>query len=191
MIPRRAFVVAAVLGPALATLALLAYGFTREPRYIDSPIIGRPAPTFALPLFDGHTFRLEDLRGKVVFVNFWASWCPPCRAEVPMLEAAWRRLGPQGVAFLGINTQDEEPRARAFLQEYGISFPNGRDPVGRIAIDYGVWGLPEAFIVDREGRITYKHIGTIHPTLLAVKIDEALRGVVTATQGRGEYQSIR
>ncbi len=191
MTRRRLFVAAGVLLPALAVLALLAYGFTREPRYIESPIVGRPAPSFALTLFDGRTVRLEDFRGQIVFIDFWASWCPPCRAEAPVLEATWRRLREQGVLFLGVNTQDEEPNARAFLEEFGISFPNGRDPGGRIAIDYGVWGLPEAFIVDPAGRVTYKHIGTLGAVLLASKIDEARRDVVSATQGRGDYQSIR
>lgn len=187
----RLFVAAGILVPALATLALLAYGFTREPRYLDSPIIGRPAPGFALRLFDGQAIALDDLRGKVVFVNFWASWCPPCRAEAPMLEATWQQLREQGVVFLGVNTQDEEPRARAFLREFGISFPNGRDPDGRIAIDYGVWGLPEAFIIDPSGRITYKHVGTLVQPLLLARLDEARRGVVSPTQGRGDYQSTR
>jgi cytochrome c biogenesis protein CcmG/thiol:disulfide interchange protein DsbE len=188
---RRFSVAAAVLLPALAVLALLAYGFTREPRYIESPIVGRPAPGFALTLFDGRAVQLQDFRGKVVFVTFWASWCPPCRAEAPMLEATWRRLQEQGVLFLGVNTQDEEPRARAFLQEFGITFPNGRDPDGRIAIDYGVWGLPEAFVVDPTGRITYKHIGTIGQALLLAKLQEARHGVVSTSQGRGDYQSTR
>lgn len=190
-IRRRALIASAVLVPSLAVLALLAYGFGREPRFIESPMLGRPAPPFTLTLFDGRTLRLEDLRGRVVLLNFWASWCPPCRAEAPMLEAMWRELKGQDVVFLGVNTQDEAPRAQAFLDEFGITYPNGRDPGGRIAIDYGVWGLPEAFVVDPEGRITYKHIGTVGRTLLAAKIDEARRGVVSGRQGRGEYQSTR
>jgi len=180
-----------VLLPALAVLALLAYGFTREPRYIESPMLGRPAPAFTLALFDGRTLRLEDLRGQVVFLNILASWCPPCRAEAPVLEATWRRLKDQGVVFVGISTQDEEDRARAFLDEFGITYTNGRDPGGRIAIDYGVWGLPETFFIGPDGRITYKHIGTLGPGLIVAKLDETRRGVVSAAQGRGEYQSTR
>jgi cytochrome c biogenesis protein CcmG/thiol:disulfide interchange protein DsbE len=144
---RRLLVGSAILLPAVAVLALLAFGFGREPRYIESPMLGRPAPPFSLVLFDGRALRLEDLRGQVVLLNFWASWCPPCRSEAPALEAAWQRIKDHGVVLLGINTQDEEDRARAFLDEFGIGYPNGRDAGGRIAIDYGVWGLPEAFFI--------------------------------------------
>jgi cytochrome c biogenesis protein CcmG/thiol:disulfide interchange protein DsbE len=187
----RLVVAAAILFPAIAVLALLGYGFTREPRYIESPMLGRPAPSFTLALFDGRELRLEDYRGKVVFVNFWASWCPPCRAEAPMLEAMWRELKDRDVLFVGNNTQDEEPKARAFVEEFGLTYANGRDPRGTIAIDYGVWGLPEAFIVDPMGRITYKHIGTIGAGVLLAKLDEARQGAVSAAQGRGDYQSTR
>lgn len=181
----------ALLVPAVAVLALLAYGFGREPASIRSPLVGRPAPPFSLQLFDGTTLRLEDLRGKVVFLNFWASWCPPCRAEAPLLEEASRHYADTGVVFLGINTQDKDDAARDFMQEFGITYPNGKDPGGKIAVDYGIWGLPETFFIDTEGRITYKHIGAIRWPALTVKIDEARRHIVSTTEGRGSYQSAR
>ncbi len=188
---RRLAVLAAILGPAVAVLALLAYGFGRESRDIRSPLIARPAPVLTLALFDGSTIRLEDLKGKVVFLNFWASWCPPCRAEARMLEEAWRKYKDDGVVFLGVNTQDTEEAARNFLEEFSITYPNGQDPGGRIAIDYGTWGLPESFFIDAAGRITYKHVGAIGWETLLAKVEEARRGIVSAGEGRGEYQSSR
>jgi cytochrome c biogenesis protein CcmG/thiol:disulfide interchange protein DsbE len=175
----------------LGVLALLAYGFTTEPRYIPTPFLAKPAPSFTLTLFDGTVLRLDDLRGKVVFLNFWASWCPPCRAEARMLEAAWQKYKDQGVLFLGVNIQDQEESARAFIDEFGVTYPNGLDRGSRIAIDYGVWGLPETFFIDRDGRITYKHVGALGWTTITAKLDEARRGVVSAAEGRGEYQSSR
>ena len=120
--------IALSLAPVLVLLGLLAYGFTREPRAIPSPLVGKPAPDFQLTLFDGSQVRLSDFRDRVVFLNFWASWCPPCRAEAPLLEAAWRHYRDRGVVFLGVNIQDREASAREFLEEFGITFPNGRDP---------------------------------------------------------------
>lgn len=179
--------VVAVLG----VLALLGYGMTREPKYIPSPLIARPAPSFTLSLFGGATLRLEELRDKVVFLNFWASWCPPCRAEARTLEAAWRKYREQGVVFVGVNIQDKEESAREFLAEFGITYPNGIDRGARIAIEYGVWGLPETFFIDRDGRITYKHVGSLGWQTITTKLEEATRGVVSASEGRGEYQSSR
>ena len=92
------------------------------------------------------------------------------------------------VVFIGANIQDEEPAARAFLEEFGISYPNVIDRGSRVAIAYGVWGLPETFIIDRQGRITYKHVGALGWTAVTAKIEEALRGVVSATEGRGDYR---
>jgi cytochrome c biogenesis protein CcmG/thiol:disulfide interchange protein DsbE len=188
---RRLLSAAAILGPALAILGLLGYGLTTEPKYIPTPFIAKPAPPFALALFDGGTLTLHQLRGKVVFLNFWASWCPPCRAEARMLEAAWQKHREQGVVFLGVNIQDEEENARAFLQEFGITYPNGLDRGARIAIEYGVWGLPETFFIDRDGRITYKHVGALGWQTITAKLEEAARGMVSASEGRGEYQSSR
>jgi cytochrome c biogenesis protein CcmG/thiol:disulfide interchange protein DsbE len=188
---RRWTIAIAILAPAVAILALLAYGFTTDPRYIPSPLVAKPAPPFTLTLFDGGVLRLDRLRGKVVFLNFWASWCVPCREEARDLEAAWRTYKAQGVMFIGIDIQDKEPDARAFLDEFGITYPNGTDHGSKIAIDYGVYGIPETFFIDRTGRITYKHIGALDARLIASKLDETIRGVASAAEGRGEYQSSR
>ncbi|MGH7829610.1 MAG: TlpA family protein disulfide reductase [Candidatus Binatia bacterium] len=170
---------------------LLAYGFSRDPRYIPSPLIAQPAPAFTTTLFDGKKIALEDLRGKVVFLNFWASWCPPCRAEARELESVSRRLKDADVVFLGINIQDKEEDAVAFLEEFGITYPNGRDMSGKIAIDYGVWGIPETFFIDRDGTITYKHVGTLGSALITAKLEEARQGLTSAKEGKGSYQPIR
>lgn len=185
---KRLLVVFALAGPFLA---MLAYGLTRDPRNIPSPLVGRPAPSFAMKLMDGGEVRLADLRGKVVFVNFWASWCPPCRDEAPDLEASWRQHHDQDVVFLGVDMQDKEADARAFIREFGVTYANGVDAGSRIAIGYGVWGIPETFFIDRTGRITYKHVGALDQALIHAKIEEARRGVVSRREGKGDFRSIQ
>ena len=176
----------------LGLLALLAYGFTRDPREIKSPLIGKVAPPFTLTLFDGGRFDLEAHKNNVVVVSFWASWCVPCREEAPLLEAAWRAYRDRGVVFVGVNVQDQEDAARRFIQEFGLTFPNGPDPGSRIAVDYGVYGIPEVFFLDAEGRIAYKHIGAIGASLLRAKIEEAQDGVMSRAEGRDDrYQPVR
>lgn len=164
---------AVVLG-AVGVVALLAYGLTRNPRDFPSPLVDRKAPEFSLTLFDGRKITLEELKGKPVVVNFWASWCIPCREEAPWLEAAWRKYKKRGVVFLGINIQDRKANARAFIKEFGITYLNGVDPRGKISIDYGVYGVPETFFLDRQGKIAYKHLGVTSPSLLEEKIAEIL-----------------
>ncbi len=188
---RRLFVAAAVLLPAIALLALLAYGFHTDTHYIPSPLIGKPAPRFTLTLFDGDVLRLENLRGNVVFLNFWASWCVPCREEAPALEAAWQGYRPRGVVFVGINIQDKEPDARAFLDEFSITYANGIDPGSKIAVDYGVYGIPETFVIDRGGRISYKHIGAITSATLTTKLDQVLAGETPVSEGRGDFRTVQ
>jgi cytochrome c biogenesis protein CcmG/thiol:disulfide interchange protein DsbE len=177
--------------PILAIVGVLAYGFHRDPRYISSPLIGHQAPPFTLTLFDGKKLSLDDLRGKAVFINFWSSWCSPCRAEARQLEASWQRLKDRDLVFLGIDIQDTDQDATAFLKEFGVTYSNGRDPSAKIAIDYGVWGIPESFFIDPEGRITYKHVGALEPSLISAKLEEAGRRVVSAREGKGPNQSIR
>lgn len=169
---------------------LLAYGFTTDPRAIPSILTGRPAPDFSLTLFEGRTIRLSDFRGKVVFLDFWSSWCPPCRAEARLLEQSWHRYKDQGVVFIGVDIQDKEEDARRFIQEFGISYMNGRDAKSRIAIDYGVYGIPETFFIDKEGRITYKHIGALGWQTIAAKLDEASQGVASTEGKSQDYQPI-
>lgn len=171
-------------------VVLLGYGFYQDPRYIPSPLLGRAAPDFSLELFDGETVSLSELRGKTVMLDFWASWCLPCRAEARDLEAAWKRQG-DDVVFLGINIQDREAAALEFIEEFGITFANGRDPEGKVSVDYGVWGIPEAFFVSPAGQLTYKHVGAIPPAVLAAKLEEARQGIVSTDSGRGDHQAIR
>lgn len=181
------FVIAIVGGIA----ALLAYGFSRDSRYIYSPLVAKPAPSFTLTLFDGDTLNSKDLVGKAVVVNFWASWCVPCRAEARPLEETWRKYRDKGVVFLGVNIQDKEEEARAFVKEFGITYLNGRDSSEKIAIDYGVWGIPVTFFLDPQGSITYKHAGELRVPVITAKLDEALKGIISGEQGKGESRSIR
>ncbi len=170
--------------------ALLAYGFIRDSRYIYSSLISKPAPFFALTLLDGGTLNSKDLLGKAVLLNFWASWCVPCRAEARALESAWQQYKDRDLVFVGINIQDKEEDARAFIKEFGITYLNGWDSTGKIAIDYGVWGIPETFFLDPHGRITYKHAGELRVPVITAKLDEALKGTVSA-EGKGEYRAVR
>ena len=183
----------AVFLPAIALVWLLAYGLRTNPREIPSPLLGRPAPPFSLALFDGGRFALAEHADKMVLVNFWASWCGPCREEAPLLEATWRASRDKGVIFVGVNIQDSEEAARAFLREFGITYPNGPDPGGRIAIDYGVYGIPELFVIGRDGRVAYKHVGAIGPDRLAASLHAAIRGTLVpqGEQRGGAYQPIR
>jgi cytochrome c biogenesis protein CcmG/thiol:disulfide interchange protein DsbE len=185
---RRLVITVSIIAPLLT---LLAYGFMRDSRYIRSPLIAKAAAPFTITLFDGRQITLESLKGKAVFLNFWASWCPPCRAEARDLEAAWRKVKDQDVVYIGIALQDTEENARAFLKEFDITYPNGRDEGGRISVDYGVWGIPESFFIDPQGRITYKHTGGIRAGLVETKLAEALKGIVTSQEGKGDYQQVR
>ncbi len=170
---RRLLLVVAVVG---ALLALLAYGSTRDPRAIPSPLVGRPAPAFSLASLNSGSLNLSDLRGRVVVVNFWASWCyPACWNEAPRLEAAWRRYRDRGVVLVGVVYQDSEANAREFIRRQGKTYPNGVDPASCIAIDYGLYGVPETFFIDRAGRIRWKHAGEIDEETLRANIESLLR----------------
>jgi cytochrome c biogenesis protein CcmG, thiol:disulfide interchange protein DsbE len=172
-------------------LALLAFGFTRDSRYIVSPLIAKPATPFTVTTFKGDKLTLNDLRGKAVFLNFWASWCLPCRAEARDLEAAWQKVKDKNMVFLGVALQDTDKNSLEFLKEFNVTYPNGKDESGKIGVDYGTWGIPESFFIDPHGRITYKHVGGIRAALVIAKLEEATKGIVSAQEGRGDYQGVK
>lgn len=185
---RRLIITLLVIAPILA---LLAFGFTRDAKYITSPLLAKAATPFSVTLFDGKKITLADLRGKAVFLNFWASWCTPCRDEAHDLEAAWQKVKDKNWIFLGVAIQDSDQASKDFLKEFNVTYPNGRDESGKIAIDYGTWGVPESFFIDPQGRITYKHVGGIRAALVLSKIEEAAQGIASAQEGRGDYQGVR
>jgi cytochrome c biogenesis protein CcmG/thiol:disulfide interchange protein DsbE len=181
----------ALLWP-LAVFAALAAVFafalrSGDPSRLPSALIGKPVPAVALGAVEGLTdggravggFSSADLAaGQVSVVNFWASWCVPCVQEHPVLVALKEQTG---VRLYGVNYKDQAAAARRFLGRYGNPFAAvGVDGDGRAAIEWGVYGMPETFIVDGKGRIAYKHVGPITPAALEAKIIPAIR----AAQGR-------
>jgi cytochrome c biogenesis protein CcmG/thiol:disulfide interchange protein DsbE len=158
---------------ALPVLALLAYGFRTDPRAIPSPLVGRPAAAFALTDFDGTPVSLGALQGKVVVLNFWASWCyPACYEEAPVLERNWRAYRERDVVVLGVDIQDKDEAGRKFVRDFSLSFPNAPDRDGKVSVNYGVYGVPETFFIDRAGRIRVKHASAV--------TDDVFRGTVDA-----------
>ncbi|HEY7659996.1 MAG TPA: TlpA disulfide reductase family protein [Actinomycetota bacterium] len=168
--------VAFVLAPILLFTWLLASGLGKDPRELPSELEGDPAPTFSLPeLRGGGTIDLADLRGQVVVVNFWASWCLPCRDEHPALSAAWDRYRERGVVILGVSFEDTEEGALDYVAELGGDWPLVTDPGSRTAIEYGVFGVPETFVVAPDGTIAAKTTGAVDYEWLTSEIESALR----------------
>jgi cytochrome c biogenesis protein CcmG/thiol:disulfide interchange protein DsbE len=136
-----------VLVPALGFVALLYFGLIQSG---SQATVGNPAPDFELPMLDGGTLSSAELKGHPVVVNFWASWCIPCREEAPLLERAWRQYRDDGVIFLGVNIQDAESDARAFVKDFDITYPMVRDLEQKLTRSFGVRGLPETFFIDHD-----------------------------------------
>lgn len=134
-------------------------------------------PDFTLPRLDREgTLQLSSLRGKAVVVNFWASWCVPCRDEAPLLQAAWERYRDRGLVIVGVDSEDLSSDARAFMQRYGLTFPNVRDGEGSVKGRFGLVGYPETFFVDPEGRLVSHIPGPVEADTLEQGIEAALAG---------------
>lgn len=147
------------------------------------PLIGHPAPAFTLAALNmptGHSnlFSLNELKGKAVVINVWASWCVPCNQEAPMLQSTWKQLQvtdkDSGVVFLGIDFQDSSKDALTFMRKYGIAYPNVLDASGSVSIDYGVTGVPETIFINSKGTV----VSTVRQELTAQELQHNLQLII-------------
>ncbi len=166
--------VIAVLG-VLAVVGLLVFGLAVKGS--SGLEVGEPVPTAAMPELEGDGSRsLADYRGRWVLVNFWASWCPPCRAEAPALEKFQRQHGGPKFVVLGIDTRDLSEDGRDFVRKYGLSYPQLRDGDGDVSDDFGTTGLPESFLVDPAGRLRLHAPGAVDDEYLSEQVAPLLAG---------------
>jgi len=156
-------------------VVFLGVGLRLDPREVPSPLIDKPAPAFSLTRLDnaGQSISKDNLRGKVWMLNVWASWCVACRQEHPLLvEFSRKKLLP----VYGLNYKDTRPNGQRWLANFGNPYEASLfDEDGRVGIDFGVYGVPETFVIDREGIIRFKHIGPLTPEVLAEKIEPLVR----------------
>jgi len=141
----------------------------------SSDLQSQKAPEFTLPLFDQfeqEQITLSELRGQVVVINFWASWCVECYKEAELLEQAWQDYKGQGVMFIGVDYLDTQKEALAYMQKYGITYPSGQDLGDKISQDYAITGVPETFFIDKDGNIAHVQIGPIEKPQLYGLLDK-------------------
>jgi cytochrome c biogenesis protein CcmG, thiol:disulfide interchange protein DsbE len=155
----------------LGLLAVLGWGLVRVTSgQVDSGM----APDFTITSFAGDTITLSEFRGQVVIINFWASWCPPCREEAAYLEATWRKYRDQGVVFIGVDYTDTEKEALAYMEEFDITYFNGPDVGTRISQAYRMAGVPETYYVAKNGELRGLKIGPLAPPELDLQIEALL-----------------
>lgn len=171
----RGAAVALALAVAVGFLGLLAFGLTRDAQELPSALVGREAPTFRGETLAGDTLSSESLKGRVVVLNFWASWCIPCRQEHAVLVRTSRSYPDSVARVVGVVYQDSRSAARRFMAELGGDWPSLLDPGSRVAIDFGVYGVPETFFLAPDGSVARKHIGPVTWDLVQATVD-SLRG---------------
>ena len=168
---------AVALAAVAGLLGLLVWRLTHQSH---PPKIGGPAPNFTLRRLEGGgTLELASLRGHPVVLNFWASWCVPCKAEAATLQREWMQYRKQGIVFVGVDYHDVASDARTFLAHHGITYPTVQDGSGKVGDRYGITGVPETFFVDRKGRLVGVHVlGPITEAKFAQQFHEGLRAAL-------------
>lgn len=171
------FCVVSLLNVGLLAL-LLTQLLTPASKPVSDPLIGKSAPNFSLAMLPDSksTLSLSNFKGKPIMLNFWASWCDPCKQEAPLLESTWKQMQAQGkdVVFLGIDFQDSNNDAINFLRLYGITYQNAVDASGSVASEYGVTGLPHTIFINRHGTVTAKVAGQLTAQVLASNLQSIL-----------------
>ena len=190
---KRRLIVLGFLVPVLALLSLLAWASITsggQPGSLgvnndfgEIEIAKDAAPQFGLDLFQGGRVELAQLDGMIVFLDFWASWCAPCRQEAPELGEVYREYQGRPVEFLGVNIWDDSSAAQDYLILFDVPYPNGRDADGTVAIDYGVRGIPEKFFIGPSGSVLKKFVGPISGADLRQVLDDLL------LQHAGEFRA--
>ena len=184
LMSRRGWIILGTAAALLPLFALLAWAAVQQQgqppgtginaQFGEVRVSESLAADFALELADGNTLRLSDLRGSVVMVDFWASWCGPCRQETATLNRIYAAYSDAPVEFVGVNVWDTPDAAEAFLVEFGVAYPTGVDTGGGIALEYGVRGIPEKFFIDADGTIRRKYVGPMPEDVLRGTLDELL-----------------
>ena len=176
--PSRSIVTIFVWVGVIALLALLGWGLMQIKA--SRPEVGETAPGFNLEFFEGYEWdgktaaSLDDMKGQIVVMNFWASWCVECRVETDELEAAWQKYADQGVVFVGVAYSDVEPNSIEYMKEFDVSFPHAPDLGTRISNEYDITGVPETFIIDQNGEVAHVQIGPISASTLDSVIGQLL-----------------
>ena len=171
-------IILSIVGIVLAIVAaglLLMQGKAENESFSKNSLETRePAPNFTLALIDGGNFNLNDYTGRPVLINFFASWCLPCREEMPVLEKIVHEYEPKGVVFLGIAVDDTEEKMKDFIAKYGVTFPVGLDKTAAIQKSFGLYGIPTTYFIDKQGIITYFHSGSVTEELLQHELNKLL-----------------